>query len=58
MITAIEQHLYTVRKSAWIDSVNRIVSFQKMTDASCFTAAESDFWTHIMELVNVGYRLQ
>lgn len=48
----------TIWKKAWIDSANRIVSFQQIREASCYTADESDFWPHIMELVNVGYRLQ
>lgn len=48
----------TIRKRAWIDSANRIVSFQQIGEAACYTADESDFWPHIMELVNIGYRLQ
>lgn len=53
-----ELHTSVLRKSAWIDAVNRIVSFNKITDASFYMAAEEDFWPHIMSLVNVGYRLQ
>lgn len=58
MNTAKQLHTAPVRKNAWIDAANRIVSFQQITDASCYTAEESDFWPHIMALVNVGYRLQ
>ena len=47
-----------IRKSAWIDAANRIVSFQKIGQAACYTAEEPEFWPHIMELVSVGYRLQ
>lgn len=53
-----EFHDFVVRKSAWIDAVNRIVSFRKISDASCYTADEPVFWPHIIALVNVGYRLQ
>ena len=47
-----------IRKSSWIDVANRIVSFQQIGEASCYTADEPEFWPHIMELVSVGYRLQ
>ncbi|MDY4222130.1 MAG: hypothetical protein SOX71_06495 [Candidatus Faecousia sp.] len=47
-----------IRKSAWIDAANRIVSFQQIGEAACYTADEPEFWPHIMELVSVGYRLQ
>lgn len=58
MKTQMELHTSTVSKRAWIDAANRIVSFQKIGDASCYIADEPDFWPHIMALVNVGYRLQ
>lgn len=51
-------HTAVMPKRAWIDAVNRIVSFQRIGQASCYVAEESDFWPHIMALVNVGYRLQ
>lgn len=51
-------HTSTIRKSAWIDAANRIVSFQQTIEGACYTADEPEFWPHIMELVNVGYRLQ
>ena len=47
-----------IRKRAWIDAANRIVSFQQIGEAACYTASEPEFWPHIMELVSVGYRLQ
>lgn len=53
-----ELHTSVIRKSAWIDAANRIVSFQQIGEASCYTADEPEFWPHIMELVSVGYRLQ
>lgn len=58
MKTQRELHTPVIRKIAWIDVINRIVSFQKIGEASCYTADEPEFWPHIMELVNVGYRLQ
>lgn len=58
MKTAKEVHNAVVRKNAWIDAANRIVSFQQISDASCYCADETDFWPHIMALVKVGYRLQ
>lgn len=48
----------SIRKRAWIDTANRIVSFQQIGQAACYTADEPEFWPHIMELVSVGYRLQ
>lgn len=54
-----QRELHTiVRKSAWIDADNRIVSFQQTREGACYTADEPEFWPHIMELVRVGYRLQ
>lgn len=58
MTAQMERKASVIRKHAWIDAANRIVSFQKMGDAPCYIADESDFWPHIMALVNVGYRLQ
>lgn len=58
MNTQRELHTAAICKRAWIDAANRIVSFQKITPASCYTAEEPEFWPHIMELVSVGYRLQ
>lgn len=54
-----QRELHTeIRKSAWIDAANRIVSFQQISQGACYTAEEPEFWPHIMELVSVGYRLQ
>ena len=47
-----------IQKSAWIDAANRIVSFEQIVEAACYTADEPEFWPHIMELVSIGYRLQ
>lgn len=58
MKTQMDLHTSVIRKSAWIDSDNRIVSFQQIGAASCYTADEPEFWPHIMALVSVGYRLQ
>lgn len=58
MNSTMELHTSEIRKRAWIDSVNRIVSFRQICDAACFSAGETDFWSHIMKLVDVGYRLQ
>ncbi len=58
MNTQRELHTTVIRKCAWIDSANRIVSFQQIGESACYTADESEFWPHIMELVSVGYRLQ
>lgn len=58
MKTQIEQFTSGIQKHAWIDSANRIVSFNKIREATCYTAIELEFWSHIMELVNIGYRLQ
>lgn len=48
----------TTQKYAWIDAKNRVVSFQQIGEASCYTAIELEFWPHIMALVDIGYRLQ
>lgn len=58
MKMTMDLHHAVVHKRAWIDAINRIVSFQQIGEASCYSAEESDFWPHIMSLVNVGYRLQ
>lgn len=58
MNTQRELHTAAIRKSAWIDAANRIVSFEQIGEAACYTADEPEFWPHIMELVSVGYRLQ
>lgn len=53
-----ELHTASIWKKAWIDTEKRIVSFQQIGQADCYTADEINFWPHIMALVNVGYRLQ
>lgn len=58
MNTQRDLHTSHISKKAWIDAINRIVSFQKIEEAACYTADEPEFWPHIMELVSVGYRLQ
>ncbi len=58
MNTQRDLHTSHISKNAWIDAANRIVSFQQIEEAACYTADEPEFWPHIMELVSVGYRLQ
>lgn len=58
MNTQTELHTMNANKRAWIDSGNRIVSFQQIGNAPCYVASELEFWPHIMELVSLGYRLQ
>lgn len=45
-------------KTAWIDEVNRVVSFHKIPDSRCYTAPEAEFWEHIQEIVRTGYAIQ
>ena len=47
-----------VLKKAGIDERAKIVSFEFLPKAALLTALEAEFWTQVMALVSLGYRLQ
>ncbi len=47
-----------ILKLAWIDEINRLISFEAIPEGEPYTAKESDFWARILELMRVGYRVQ
>ena len=55
-------HLQRIMKrmqnEAWLDEINRIVSFHEISDGRYYSAEEPDFWQVLVELVLSGYRVQ
>ena len=43
---------------AWLDEMNRVVSFHAIPAARSFCAAGEEFWSLILTLVLSGYRIQ
>ena len=43
---------------AWLDEINRIVSFHEISDSRYYSAEEHDFWQMIVSLILAGYRVQ
>ena len=46
------------QNEAWLDEINRIVSFHEISDGRYYSAEEPDFWKVLVELVLSGYRVQ
>ena len=47
-----------MQNEAWLDEINRIVSFHEISDSRYYSAEEPDFWQVLVELVLFGYRVQ
>ena len=47
-----------MQNEAWLDEINRIVSFHEISDSRYYSAEEHDFWQVLVELVLSGYRVQ
>lgn len=47
-----------MQNEAWLDEINRIVSFHEISDSRYYSAEEQDFWKVVVELVLSGYRVQ
>ncbi len=47
-----------MQNEAWLDEINRIVSFHEISDGRYYSAEEPDFWQVLVELVLSGYRVQ
>ena len=47
-----------MQNEAWLDEINRIVSFHEISDGRYYSAEEHDFWQVLVELVLSGYRVQ
>lgn len=45
-------------KKAWIIRETKVVSFHKVDGTDLYEADEDEFWTHILRLINQGYRIQ
>lgn len=46
-----------MKKTAWIDRANRVISFHPMEGREVYREEENDFWRYIVELCSVGYRV-
>ena len=44
-------------KKAWIDVERRIVAFQPFQNGTMVTKPEASFWTWVVELTKIGYRI-
>ena len=44
-------------REAWLDVINRIVSFHEISDSRYYSAEEHDFWQMIVSLIMTGYRV-
>ena len=47
-----------MQNEAWLDEINRIVSFHEISDSRYYSAEEPDFGQVLVELVLSGYRVQ
>lgn len=47
-----------MQNEAWLDEINRIVSFHEISDSRYYSAEEHDFWQTIVSLIMTGYRVQ
>lgn len=47
-----------MQNEAWLDEINRIVSFHEISDSRYYSAEEHDFWQMIVSLILAGYRVQ
>lgn len=47
-----------MQNEAWLDEINRIVSFHEISDSRYYSAEENDFWQMIVSLILTGYRVQ
>ena len=47
-----------MQNEAWLDEINRIVSFHEISDSRYYRAEEHDFWQMIVSLILSGYRVQ
>ena len=46
-----------MQNEAWLDEINRIVSFHEISDSRYYSAEEHDFWQMIVSLIMTGYRV-
>ena len=46
-----------MQNEAWLDEINRIVSFHEISDSRYYSAEEHDFWQTIVSLIMTGYRV-
>ena len=47
-----------MQNEAWLDEINRIVSFHEISDSRYYSAEEHDFWQTIVSLIMTGSRVQ
>ena len=47
-----------MQNEAWLEEINRIVSFHEISDSRYYSAEEHDFWQMIVSLILAGYRVQ
>jgi len=45
-------------KKAWIDEINCILSFHEIPGAEIFCAVESEFWSRVLTLSGLGFRIE
>ena len=43
-----------MQNEAWLDEINRIVSFHEISDSRYYSAEEHDFWQTIVSLIMTG----
>ena len=58
IITVLEGMMERMQNEAWLDEINRIVSFHEISDSRYYSAEENDFWQMIVSLILTGYRVQ
>ena len=57
IITVCEGMMERMQNEAWLDEINRIVSFHEISDSRYYSAEEHDFWQMIVSLIMTGYRV-
>ena len=46
-----------IKKTAWIDTGNRIISFRSLETAMVYCDEEAAFWRRLLTLMHRGYKV-
>lgn len=46
-----------IKKTAWIDTGNRIISFRSLENAMVYCDEEAAFWRRLLTLMHCGYKV-
>jgi len=52
-----DDNMEKIKKTAWVDTDERIIAFHVIPNATIFREVENDFWKTIVEMTRAGYRV-